>query len=143
MNFRKKYLIGPLFLLYNMISNSNFVPPLVFWEKWIMFFFFKIYLTSLFHLLFTEIFCTEGHRNFCTEVVLQKFLWPSVQKISVKRRWNKQIHENYYKSRFYGLKAKKLLKVHCKCLQGVYGEISHYVVAGKSCINYGETMYVD
>ena len=31
--------------------------------------------TSLFHLLFTEIFCTEGHRNFCTKASLQKFLW--------------------------------------------------------------------
>ena len=27
---------------------------------------------NLFHLLFTEIFCTKGHRNFCTEALLQK-----------------------------------------------------------------------
>ena len=43
----------------------------------------------LFHLLFTEIFCTECHRNFCSEALLQKFLFPSVQKISVKSRRNK------------------------------------------------------
>ena len=30
-----------------------------------------------------------GHRNFCTEALLQKFLYPIVQKISVKSRWNK------------------------------------------------------
>ena len=28
-----------------------------------------------------------GHRNFCTEALLQKFLYPIVQKISVKSRW--------------------------------------------------------
>ena len=44
---------------------------------------------NLFHLLFTEIFCTKGHRNFCTEAFLHKCLYPSVQKISVKNRWNK------------------------------------------------------
>ena len=36
------------------------------------------------HLLFTEIL---GHRNFCTEAFLQKFLYSIVQKISVKSRW--------------------------------------------------------
>ena len=36
-------------------------------------------LHSLFHLLFSEIFCTMGYRNFCA---------PWYRKISVKRRWN-------------------------------------------------------
>ena len=36
-----------------------------------------------------KFFCTEGHRNFCTVALLQKFLYLSVQKISVKSRWNK------------------------------------------------------
>ena len=49
------------------------------------------FYNSLFHLLFTEIFCTKGHINFCTEALLQKFLYPIVQKISVKSRWNKLI----------------------------------------------------
>ena len=34
-----------------------------------------------------KFFCTMGHRNFCTEALLQKFLYPIVQKISVKSRW--------------------------------------------------------
>ena len=36
-----------------------------------------------------KFFCTMGHRNFCTEALLQKFLYPIVQKISEKSRWNK------------------------------------------------------
>ena len=34
----------------------------------------------LFHLLFTEIFCTMGYRNFCSKASVQKFLCPLVQK---------------------------------------------------------------
>ena len=29
----------------------------------------------LIHLLFTEIFCTMGYRNFCSKASVQKFLW--------------------------------------------------------------------
>ena len=42
------------------------------------------FYNSLFHLLFTEIFCTKGHINFCTEALLQKFLyWGLTTEISV------------------------------------------------------------
>ena len=34
----------------------------------------------LIHLLFTEIFCTMGYRNFCSKASVQKFLCPIVQK---------------------------------------------------------------
>ena len=34
-----------------------------------------------------KFFCTMGHRNFWAEALLQKFLYPIVQKISVKSRW--------------------------------------------------------
>ena len=40
----------------------------------------KIAYKSLFHLLFTEIFCTMGYRNFCSKASVQKFLCPIVQK---------------------------------------------------------------
>ena len=36
----------------------------------------------MFHLLFTEIFCTMGHRNFCSKASVQKFLCPIVQILS-------------------------------------------------------------
>ena len=35
---------------------------------------------GLIHLLFTEIFCTMGYRNFCSKASVQKFLCPIVQK---------------------------------------------------------------
>ena len=34
----------------------------------------------LIHLLFTEIFCTMGYRNFCSKASVQKFLCSIVQK---------------------------------------------------------------
>ena len=34
-----------------------------------------------------KFFCTVGHRNFYTEALLQKLLYPVVQKISVKCWW--------------------------------------------------------
>ena len=37
--------------------------------------FSRNWANSLLHLLFTEIFCTEGYRNFCREASVQKFLW--------------------------------------------------------------------
>ena len=47
------------------------------------------------------------HRNFCTEALLQKFLYPIVQKISVKSRWNKlftrkTLNKSYKSSLFSG-----------------------------------------
>ena len=44
------------------------------------------YLISCFIYFSQKFFCTMGHRNFCTEALLQKFLYPIVQKISVKSR---------------------------------------------------------
>ena len=51
---------------------------------------------SFFHLLFTELFCAKGYWNFCNEASLQKFLYPSIQKISVKSRWNKLLYQFYW-----------------------------------------------
>ena len=49
-------------------------------------------MTSACFIYFSQkFFCTMEHRNFCTEALLQKFLYPIVQKISVKSRWNKLI----------------------------------------------------
>ena len=47
-----------------------------------------VYLLIGWFIYFSQkFFCTIGHRNFCTEALLQKFLYPIVQKISVKSRW--------------------------------------------------------
>ena len=39
--------------------------------------------------------CTAGHIDFCNETSEQKFLYRSVQKISVKSRWNKLMSLKY------------------------------------------------
>ena len=42
-----------------------------------------------------KFFCTAGHIDFCNETSEQKFLYRSVQKISVKSRWNKLMSLKY------------------------------------------------
>ena len=63
------------FFVNNFVQNSkvNDIWNWV-WKLWIL------HNLSLFHLLFTEIFCTEGYSNFCSEPQYRNFCAPQYRK---------------------------------------------------------------
>ena len=73
-------LVGVI-LCRNLLSNKDVSPGSKLQSLNIKCLTFRWYwskIKSLFRLLYTEIFCSEGSRNFYSKASLQKFLYPSL-----------------------------------------------------------------